>query len=102
MQYLSRSRIGRVSARAEQIAATEATLGVVLREEWPRITWPGYPMDFSPFVFFGFSSGDRVWGIRWQGPSEIIAYHHNMEDEYERLGLDILDVYRRDYSSYQE
>ena len=131
-------------ARADQIDAVEATLGVVLPEqlrnlylecdgfrepkgnakyllsltnedfigslvsttkfwweEWPRITRPGYPMDFSPFVCFGSSSGDAVWCIRWQGPSEIVAYHHSMEDEYEPVGVDILDVYRRDYSSYE-
>lgn len=63
------------------------------KEVWPNL-------DLSPFIFFGSSSGDEVWGIRWRDGREIIAFHHNMEGEYEVVGTNILDVYKEDYSKY--
>jgi hypothetical protein len=69
-------------------------------EEWPKITQPGYPIDFSPFLFFGFSSADEIWAIRWKRPIEVIAYHHSMESEVEYPGDDILALYQRDYAKY--
>jgi len=38
------------------------------REQHPEL-------DFRPYVFFGYSGGDYVWGINWQRPGEIIACH---------------------------
>jgi hypothetical protein len=42
------------------------------------------------------SCADELWGIRWDGPVEIIAFHHHMEGEYETVGTDILDVFKAD------
>jgi SMI1 / KNR4 family (SUKH-1) len=68
-------------------------------DEWKRY----HPaLDFRPFVFFGFSSGDECWGINWQRAGEIIAYHHHMEGRYEVVGADILELYRADYARYDE
>jgi hypothetical protein len=41
---------------------------------------------------------DEFWGINIEQPTEIIAYHHNMGDQYEFVGSSILDVWRADYS----
>ena len=38
------------------------------KEVWPDLY-------LSPFIFFGSSSGDEMWGIRWRDGSEIIAFH---------------------------
>jgi hypothetical protein len=70
-------------------------------QEWREIA-PNLELDFTPFVFFGSSNSDHAWGIRWQGPAEIIAYHHHMEGEYEVVGSDILAVYQQDYAGYDE
>ena len=61
--------------------------------------WKQYylKLDLSTFVFFG-SSGYVTWGISVKQPSQIIAYHHHMEDEYEIVGSDILEVYRAEYA----
>ena len=59
-------------------------------EYWPQL-------EFSRFVFFGSSSGDHAWGINWQQPGQVIAFHHNMEDAYVDIGTSILDVYRKDF-----
>jgi hypothetical protein len=56
----------------------------------------------KPFVFFGFSSGDEAWGIRTAVPTQIIAYHHHMEDEYQVVGSDIIAVFKADYAKYEE
>ncbi len=61
-------------------------------------TWP--TLDLTPFIFFGSSCSDQMWGIRWESGNEIIAFHHNMEGVYETVGLDILSVYQADYSRY--
>lgn len=64
-----------------------------------RETWP--ELDLSPFVFFGSSGSDELWGIRWRdGPEEVIAFHHGMEGEIEVRGPDIISVYRDDFSIY--
>ncbi len=68
--------------------------------DWKKIVSPRIAVDFTPFVFFGSSSCDYVWGIRWNGPAEVIAYHHGMEDEYEVVGTVVLDIYRRDHETY--
>ena len=70
----------------------------ITRFMWSEFTTP----DFQPFVFFGTASGGATWGINLQCPSEIIAYHHHMEDEYEVVGSDIIEVYRADYARYEE
>ncbi|MFC5740812.1 SMI1/KNR4 family protein [Dyella tabacisoli] len=44
-------------------------------------TWPD--LDLSPYVFFGSSSADELWGIRCDGTDEVIAFHHNMEPKCE-------------------
>jgi hypothetical protein len=61
-------------------------------------TWP--ELDLSPFVFFGSSAGDELWGIRWRGADEIIAFSHHMEGAYETRGTNIVDVYKADYEIY--
>ena len=57
--------------------------------------------DLRPFVFFGSSSGDDCWGINLHRRNDIIAYHHNMENQYEIVGTDIIEVYRADYARYE-
>ncbi len=58
--------------------------------------------DLRPFLFFGSSSGDECWGINHQRSDEIIAFHHHMEDHYEIVGTDIVQVFREDYARYDE
>jgi hypothetical protein len=65
---------------------------------WTEFTKP----DLRPFIFFGSASGGESWGINVERPHEIIGYHHHMEDEYEVLGSDILEVFRADYARYEE
>ena len=68
-----------------------------------KFMWTEFKIpDLRPFIFFGSSSGDHCWGINPQRASEIIAYHHNMEDQYEVVGTDIIEVYRADYARYEE
>jgi hypothetical protein len=62
--------------------------------------WKGRLPRLDEYVFFGSSSGDESWGINTQRPDEIIAYHHQMEDNYEIVGRRIIDVYREDYAKY--
>ncbi len=63
-------------------------------------TWPD--LNLKPFVFFGSSSGDNAWGIRWQGEQQVIAFHHHMEGKYEVVGSNILEVYLADYRLYED
>jgi cell wall assembly regulator SMI1 len=70
-------------------------------QEWKQVAPAHMRIDFTPYVFFGSSSADEVWGVAWNRPVQIIAYHHLMEGTFEIAGTDILDVYRRDYSSYE-
>jgi hypothetical protein len=63
-------------------------------EYWPQL-------DFSRFIFFGSSSSDHAWGINWKQPGQVIAFHHNMEDEYEDVGTNIIDVYRKDFAWFE-
>ena len=65
---------------------------------WTEVTSP----NLKSFVFFGSSSGGEFWGINTLQPTEIIAYHHGMGDEYERVGSNILDVWLADYALYDE
>ena len=67
------------------------------RSEFKEI-WP--TLDLTPFIFFGSSSGDEMWGIRWREGKEVIALHHQMEGTYEVVDSDILSVYEADYSRY--
>jgi hypothetical protein len=69
--------------------------------EWNSIVPKEHQIDFTSFLFFGSSSAGESWGIRWRGPTEVIAYHHHMEDEYDILGAEILTVYQQDYSRYK-
>jgi hypothetical protein len=41
-----------------------------------------------------------MWGINWQGPTQIIAFHHQMEGEFEVIGSKIVEVYKADYGQY--
>ena len=68
-------------------------------EEW-RQYHPN--LDFRPYIFFGSSSGDDCWGINWQKGGEIIAYHHNMEGQYEVVASDIIELYQADYTRYDK
>lgn len=63
-------------------------------EYWPQL-------DFSRFIFFGSSCRDHAWGINWKQPGQVIAFHHNMEDEYEDAGTNIIDVYRKDFAWFE-
>ncbi len=63
-------------------------------------TWPA--LDLTPFIFFGSSAGDDMWGIRWRDGKEIIAFHHHMEGSYEVVGHDISSIYKADYSRYPD
>ncbi len=65
---------------------------------WTEIASP----NLKAFIFFGSSSGGEFWGINTQQPTEIIAYHHSMGDEYERVGSNILDIWLADHALYDE
>lgn len=65
---------------------------------WQELAVP----DLRRFVFFGSSSGDECWGITWQEPHEVVAYHHHMGEEYEIVGPDILQIWKADYALYDE
>ncbi|MEZ6138732.1 MAG: SMI1/KNR4 family protein [Pirellulaceae bacterium] len=56
--------------------------------------------DLRPFLFFGSSSCDDYWGINFRQPDKIIAFNHHMEDHYEIVGTDIVQVFREDYERY--
>jgi hypothetical protein len=60
---------------------------------WADVKQP----NLKAFVFFGSSSGDEFWAINIEQPTEIIAYHHNMGDQYEVVGSSILEIWRADY-----
>lgn len=62
--------------------------------------WEGFrpEFDLKPFVFFGSSTSDDLWGINWVQPGQVIAFHHHMEGAYEVAGTTILDVYRADFN----
>ena len=62
-----------------------------------------YPkLNFKNYLFFGNSSKDESWAINLNNETEIIAYHHHMEDEYEIVGNDIFEVYINDQNSFHE
>jgi hypothetical protein len=64
-----------------------------------RFMWSEFERpDLKPFIFFGFSSGDEAWGISTGGQSQIIAYHHHMEQEFQVVGSDIIEVFKADYA----
>lgn len=66
-----------------------------IKEYWPKL-------DLSPYIFFGSSSADEMWGINWKGTEQIIAFHHHMEGEFEVVGSNIVEVYKADYKHYGE
>ena len=74
------------------------SLVTMTRYYWNEFNVP----NFKPFVFFGSSSGDDCWGLNWQHPHEIIAYHHHMGDQYEMVGSNIVEVWKADYALYDE
>lgn len=77
---------------------TIGSLVTITRYFWQQVSVP----DLSAFVFFGSSGGGEFWGISLQKPLEIIAYHHNMEDQFEVVGSRIQDVWESDYALYDE
>ena len=74
------------------------SLVTVTRSMWTEFQVP----NLRPFVFFGVSSGGASWGIDWKRPTDVIAYHHHMENEYEVVGTDVVEVFRTDYARYEE
>jgi hypothetical protein len=58
--------------------------------------------DLKPFLFYGSTSGGKMWGVNWGRPGEIIAFHHNMEGRYEIAGADILSIWAQDYKRYEQ
>jgi hypothetical protein len=70
------------------------------RFHWEEIRtfWP--QLDLRPYIFFGSSGGDESWGINWQQPDQIIAFHHHMEGAFEIVGVSIVEVYKADYARY--
>ena len=57
--------------------------------------------DLSPFVFFG-NNAYEAWGIDWKNGNKIVAYHHDMEDEYRTVGSNILEVYVAEQKRFLE
>jgi hypothetical protein len=53
-------------------------------------------VDLKPYLFFGMSSCDHHWAVDLTTDSRIIAYHHQMGNEVEVAGADILSVYLAD------
>lgn len=70
----------------------------ITKHIWTELDEP----DLRPFLFFGSSSGDDLWGINFRQPDKIIAFHHHMEDHYEIVGTDIVQVFCEDYARYDE
>ena len=66
--------------------------------------WEGFrpEFDLKPFVFFGSSTSDELWGINWKQPGQVIAFHHHMEGAYEVVGTNIADVYRTDFTQLKD
>ncbi|MFI8615541.1 SMI1/KNR4 family protein [Acidovorax sp. NPDC077693] len=67
-------------------------------EEWTHLA-PEF--DLKPYIFFGCSNSDEVWGINWKAPTQVIAFHHHMEGEFEVVGTNILEVYKANFASYE-
>jgi hypothetical protein len=80
----------------------EESLVSLTKSLWAE--WDGFrpEFDLKPFVFFGNSGGGDLWGISWQRPGQVIAFHHHLEGAYEAAGTSILDVYRADFARYGE
>lgn len=78
--------------------SNEESLVGLTKSIWAE--WEGFrpEFDLKPFVFFGSSTSDDLWGINWMRPSQVIAFHHHMEGAYEVAGTTILDVYRADFN----
>lgn len=65
--------------------------------------WGELPIpEFKNYIFFGSSVADCIWGMNISKQSEIIAYHHSMEDDFEFAGGDVIDIYIQDYSIYEQ
>ena len=67
--------------------------------EMTRFWWNEWPKMRS-FIFLGSSSCDYNWAIRHQEPHDVIAYHHNMGDEFETAGQDLIEVFKSDFAEY--
>jgi len=67
------------------------------RYMWSEVNTP----NLKPFIFFGTSAGDESWGIDTTLPGRIIAYHHHMEDEYQAMGGDTLEIFEKDFAIYE-
>ena len=76
--------------------------------ETTRFLWAGEEywrptgIDPTEYIFFGSSSASEFWGIRIDPPHDVIGYHHNQEDELDRLGQDVLEVFRNDFEKYED
>lgn len=66
--------------------------------------WEGFrpEFDLKPFIFFGLSTGDEAWGINWKQAGQVIVFHHHMEGAYEVVGTNIIDVYRADFTQFND
>jgi SMI1 / KNR4 family (SUKH-1) len=58
--------------------------------------------DFTGFIVFGSSGADEHWAMKITAPHEVIGYHHHMEGTPERLGNDLVAVFRNDYAIMRE
>lgn len=70
----------------------------ITRFLWTEVASP----NLKPFVFFGSSSEDKLWGINVQRPTQIIAFHHSVGDQYEEVGSSIPEVWQTDYTLYDK
>jgi len=73
-------------------------------EFWWSCSQVGYPAEleemFRDFLFFGRSSGDEQWAIRWNGSPELLSYHHSMGNEPLMMGGTILELFASDFTLY--
>lgn len=75
----------------------------ITQSNWAdRLYWEPTGTDPHQYVFFGFSSGGEIWGIRIAAPHDVIEYHHNQEDEVTYLGSDIIEIFRNDFRKYED
>lgn len=64
--------------------------------------WRSTAVNPAEFIFFGYSSADEIWGIRFEAPHKVIQYHRSQGDEVTNLDEDILGVYRSDFQKYED
>jgi hypothetical protein len=78
------------------------SLLVITRFFWND--WKSYypNLDFRPYIFFGSASDDEKWAIGLQDPAQLIAYDHHMQDAFDVVGRNIVEVYKSDYAKYDD